>query len=197
MVGAGSGEMSSTSGTVGMDAQISCQVNGNEMRLQQLIGAVVNSTSEQTILELVNFLDSVSNSIILEVETEESGKMAFETLDKIHQFVCVPWLNQEVIDMLAFELPKAVTKLGCLSPRCSELTKKIIDWFVGHCSPRDMLSVFCEALGSPSELFVIPSYFVPLLVGLSKDYVLGVGAQQITNGVVHFSSEESQWQTRS
>ncbi|XP_075520300.1 aberrant root formation protein 4 isoform X2 [Primulina tabacum] len=141
-------------------------------RICELIEAVVNSSSEQAISELANFLDSVSNSIISEVDMEESGKTAFETLEKIHQLVWLPSLNQEVIDMLAFELPKVVTKLGCVSQRCSEVTKNIIDRFVGRCSPRDMLSIFCEALGSPSELFVIPSYFVPLLVGLAKVLVL-------------------------
>ncbi|XP_073270100.1 aberrant root formation protein 4 isoform X2 [Primulina huaijiensis] len=141
-------------------------------RICELIEAVVNSSSEQAISELANFLDSVSNSIISEVDTEESGKTAFETLEKIHQLVWLPSLNQEVIDTLAFELPKVVAKLGCVSQRCSEVTKNIIDRFVGRCSPRDMLSIFCEALGSPSELFVIPSYFVPLLVGLAKVLVL-------------------------
>ncbi|KZV23159.1 aberrant root formation protein 4 [Dorcoceras hygrometricum] len=83
MAGIGNNEMSRD--------ELAYRANGY---LNQLIEAVGSSTLEQAISELVNFLDSVSKSVISEVETEESGKTAYEILDKIHQFVSLPSLNQ-------------------------------------------------------------------------------------------------------
>jgi hypothetical protein len=51
---------------------------------------------------------------------------------------------QTVIDMLAFELPTAVSKFAGVSDRCLEIANCVIDQFIAMCSPRDMLSILCE-----------------------------------------------------
>jgi hypothetical protein len=51
---------------------------------------------------------------------------------------------QTVIDMLAFELPTAVSKFAVVSDRCLETANCVIDRFVAMCSPRDMLPILCE-----------------------------------------------------
>ncbi|KAL2529855.1 aberrant lateral root formation 4 [Forsythia ovata] len=133
-----------------------------------LIEAGDYSKSQQSISEHVDFLNSVSSSILSESENEDSEKTALEILAQIHQYISLPTLNQDVIDALAFEWPKAVAKFACRSKRCLETAESIIDRLVETCSPRDMLSILCEALGSQDELFAVPRYFIPLLSGLTK-----------------------------
>lgn len=53
-------------------------------------------------------------------------------------------MAQEVVDGLAFEIPKAVARFACVSDECREIAEGVIDCFVGVCSPREMLSVLCE-----------------------------------------------------
>ncbi|KAK6161536.1 hypothetical protein DH2020_004917 [Rehmannia glutinosa] len=135
----------------------------------KLIEAGDYSNSEQSIAELVNFLNSISDSLIAEDhENEDPQKTAIDILTQIHQYMASPAVKQEIIDALAFELPKAVARFACVSTRCLEVAEDVVDLFVGKCSPRDMLSILCEAIGSPSELFIVPFYFIPLLSGLMK-----------------------------
>ncbi|KAG8369339.1 hypothetical protein BUALT_Bualt14G0001100 [Buddleja alternifolia] len=140
----------------------------------KLIEASDCSYSEQSINELVNLLNSISDSLISapEQENEDSENVAIEILTRLHQHIALPSLKQEVIDALAFELPKAVARFACVSSRCLELAENVVDRFVERCSPRDMLSILCEALGSTTELFMVPGYFIPLLGGLIKVLVL-------------------------
>ncbi|CAI9777095.1 unnamed protein product [Fraxinus pennsylvanica] len=133
-----------------------------------LIEAGDYSKSQHSISEHVDFLNSISSSVLSESENEDSGKTALEILAQIHQYICLPSLNQEVIDALAFEWPKAVARFACVSKRSLEVAGSIIDRLVETCSPRDMLSILCEALGSRDELFAVPRYFIPLLSGLAK-----------------------------
>ncbi|KAL0345045.1 UNVERIFIED_CONTAM: Aberrant root formation protein 4 [Sesamum radiatum] len=131
------------------------------------------SKSEESIAELVNFLNSISDSLVAgEREDEDPEKLAVGILTQIHQFMASPAVKQEVIDALAFELPKAVARFACVSTKCLEIAEDLVYWFIERCSPRDMLSILCEAIGSPSELFTVPGYFIPLLGGLTKVLVL-------------------------
>ncbi|KAL0333715.1 UNVERIFIED_CONTAM: Aberrant root formation protein 4 [Sesamum angustifolium] len=131
------------------------------------------SKSEESIAELVNFLNSISDSLVAgERGNEDPEKIAVEILTQIHQYMASPTVKQEVIDALAFELPKAVARFACVSTKCLEIAEDLVHWFIEKCSPRDMLSILCEAIGSPSELFTVPGYFIPLLGGLMKVLVL-------------------------
>ncbi|KAK4391855.1 Aberrant root formation protein 4 [Sesamum angolense] len=127
------------------------------------------SKSEESIAELVNFLNSISDSLVAgERGNEDPEKIAVEILTQIHQYMASPTVKQEVIDALAFELPKAVARFASVSTKCLEIAEDVVYWFIEKCSPRDMLSILCEAIGSPSELFTVPGYFIPLLGGLKR-----------------------------
>ncbi|KAH9798922.1 Aberrant root formation protein 4 [Citrus sinensis] len=115
------------------------------LRLQEILTSISKafecgniSQSDNSVAELVKFLDSVSDPI------ESDSKNASEILAEIHEFLCTPSLDQAIIDSLSFELPKAVTKFAGLSSSCSEIANSIIDKLVATCSPRDMLSILCE-----------------------------------------------------
>lgn len=127
--------------------------------------------SEESVLELVDFLNSISDSIVNEPEDDILENNGFQILSEIHRYIAASTLNQAVVDALSFELPKAVARFACASKRCLEMAESIVLCFTDKCSPRDMLSVLCEALGSPSEMFKIPNYFTPLLNGLPKVFV--------------------------
>ncbi|KAL7145726.1 hypothetical protein ABFS83_07G106300 [Erythranthe nasuta] len=139
----------------------------------KLIEAGDYRNSDQSIAELADFLESISESLIAaESENGDSENAAVEILTQIHEYVASPALNQEIVDALAFVLPMAAARFGCASTRSLELAGNVVDIFVERCNPRDMFSVLCEAIGSPSDLFVIPDYFIPLLSGLMKVLVL-------------------------
>ncbi|XP_076944636.1 aberrant root formation protein 4-like [Bidens hawaiensis] len=143
--------------------------NPNSLRLQQALDSCSQSIangdfkqSDESVSSLVQFLDSLSND---EPQSEDS---AFEALSQMHQYLISPSLDQAVIDALAFELPKAAAKLGRASVRCFEYAERIINHFVTSCSPRDMVSILCEAMTSSSDGFDNASYFTPLLGALAK-----------------------------
>ncbi|KAL8049064.1 hypothetical protein ABFX02_07G109000 [Erythranthe guttata] len=139
----------------------------------KLIEAGDYRNSDQSIAELADFLESISESLIAaESENGDSENAAVEILTQIHEYVASPALNQEIVDALAFVLPMAAARFGCASTRSLELAGNVVDIFVERCNPRDMFSVLCEAISSPSDLFVIPGYFIPLLSGLRKVLVL-------------------------
>lgn len=142
------------------------------LRLQQALISCSTSIecgdfrqSEKSISELVDFLNSVTEN------NDSSENDALQVLMEIHKFITSPSLDQAVIDALSFELPKAVARFACVSRRCLEIAGSVIDWFIETCSPRDMLSILCEALDSPSEMFKAPGYFAPLLSGLAKVFL--------------------------
>ncbi|XP_062195814.1 aberrant root formation protein 4 isoform X2 [Phragmites australis] len=72
------------------------------------------------------------------------------------------------IDALSLVLPKPVATLGALMGSCWDVAATIIKLFVTNCSPRDMLSILCEALDTPMELLNGSAYFVLLLNGLAE-----------------------------
>ncbi|XP_009595911.1 aberrant root formation protein 4 [Nicotiana tomentosiformis] len=138
----------------------------------QLIEAGDISKSNELVAELVDFLNPISVSVVEDASNVELETTAFEILTEIDRFISSPSRNQEVIDALSFELPKVVCKFACASNRCSEIAELIVGHLVSMCSPRDMLSILCAALSSPSETFNVPCYFAPLIGGLTKVIIL-------------------------
>uniref|UniRef100_A0A0A0L4D6 Aberrant root formation protein n=1 Tax=Cucumis sativus TaxID=3659 RepID=A0A0A0L4D6_CUCSA len=142
------------------------------LRLRELLAACSKSTenedthqSEALVSELVNYLDCISEAAETELDNGDTESDASEVLNEIYQFISSPSLDQGTIDTLSFDLPKAVSKFirvgGCL-----EIVDSIIDRFVTLCSPRDMLSVLCEALDLQTTNAT--NCAAPFLSGLSK-----------------------------
>ncbi|XP_022754469.1 aberrant root formation protein 4 isoform X2 [Durio zibethinus] len=129
------------------------------------------SQSQTSVSELVNFLDSVSDATVSEPENEVAKANALAILSEIYNFLCSPSLDQEIIDALSFELPKSVSKFSGVSPECLEIADRIIDRFIKTCSPRDMLSILCEALDSPNKTVKAAAYVSPLIGGLSEVFL--------------------------
>ncbi|RYR03978.1 hypothetical protein Ahy_B06g083467 isoform A [Arachis hypogaea] len=100
--------------------------------------------SDSTISELVNFLDSLSDAALSDLNNEPAQNDAFDALTEIHQYICSPSLAQEAVDALSFELPKAVSKFAGISNRFLDKAISIIDQFLEKCGPRDMLSILCN-----------------------------------------------------
>lgn len=152
--------------------------NTNSLRLQQALASCSQSIasgdfkqSDESISELVRFIDSISFGILSGTKDEhESETSAFEVLSQIYQYLISPSLDQAVTDALAFELPKAVAKLACASTRCFENSETIINHFVESCNPRDMVSILCEAMSLSTDDYQ-SSYFAPLLGALAKVFV--------------------------
>ncbi|GMG98964.1 hypothetical protein Nepgr_000804 [Nepenthes gracilis] len=124
--------------------------------------------SEASIAELVEFLNSISDAAISDPDNEESRNNAITVLSHICSHINNTSLDQVVIDALSFELPKALAKFSGVSKRCLVIVESIIDQFITKCSPRDMISIFCEALDSYGKTIDAPGYVAPLLRGLSK-----------------------------
>ncbi|XP_044464381.1 aberrant root formation protein 4 isoform X2 [Mangifera indica] len=144
-------------------------------RLQDILTSIAKEIecgnigqTESLVSELVKFLDSISDSTESVPSNDDIKNNAYEVLSAILNFVSSPSLDQEIIDTLSFELPKAVTRLAGVSSSCSEIVNSVIDRFVATCSPRDMLSILCEALDSLIKTTKESNNFVPLLSGLSK-----------------------------
>ncbi|XP_022940401.1 aberrant root formation protein 4 [Cucurbita moschata] len=142
------------------------------LRLREILAACAKSIengdtrqSEAMVSELVNCLDSISEAAETELDNGDSESHVFEVLNEIYQFISSPLLDQGTIDTLSFDLPKAVSKFvgvgGCL-----EIVDNIIDRFVTMCSPRDMLSILCEALDF--QMTKGTNSIAPFLSGLSK-----------------------------
>ncbi|XP_027940027.1 aberrant root formation protein 4 isoform X2 [Vigna unguiculata] len=127
--------------------------------------------SENTVSELIKFLDSVYDGAVSDPDSERAENEAFEAISEIHRYICSPSLDQEVVDALSFELPKAVSKFVRISSRFLDMATSIIDHFIVKCGPRDMLSILCNALGYSSKITKAASYIVPPLSGISKVFI--------------------------
>ncbi|XP_057425580.1 aberrant root formation protein 4 [Lotus japonicus] len=127
--------------------------------------------SENTILELVKFLDSLSDTTLSEPDDERAENNAYGALFEIHRYISSPSLHQEVVDALSFELPKAVSKFGSISSRLLDMAISIIDQLIVKCGPRDMLSILCNTLGYSSKMTKPACYIVSPLSGLSKVFI--------------------------
>lgn len=123
---------------------------------------------ENTFSELVNFLDSLLDAAFSDPDNEHKENDAFEALSEIRRYICSPSLDQEVVDALSFEVPKAVSKFAGISSKFSDMAISIIDQFIAKCGPRDMLSILCDTLGYSSKVTNAASYIVPPLSGISK-----------------------------
>ncbi|XP_077238027.1 aberrant root formation protein isoform X2 [Tasmannia lanceolata] len=124
--------------------------------------------SENAVRSLIDLLDSVSETALSDPENVESKENALVVLEEIQRIVCSPSSNQMLLDALSFELPNVVAKFACVSDKCGEIAERIIECLVSICSPRDMLTILCEALDSLDKVSKTPAYFVPILNGLSK-----------------------------
>ncbi|PNT33835.1 hypothetical protein POPTR_006G259600v4 [Populus trichocarpa] len=129
---------------------------------------LIESGDEKSVAELVDFIDSVSDSAVSNHEDSDEQGNAVEVLSETHKFLLSPSLDQAVIDALSFELPKAVSKFAGLSNECLRIADSIIDFFIENCSPRDMLPILCEALDSWNGMVHAYDFVAPLLSGISK-----------------------------
>lgn len=141
--------------------------------LQEILNSLSQSVDEPqtSVSELISFLNSTLDAALSDPENEDAKANAFRALTKVHQFVSSPSLDQAITEALSFELPMAVSKFGGVSDGCLELVECTIDCFISMCSPRDMLSILCEALAPPSETIRDSGYIAPLLTGLSKVFL--------------------------
>ncbi|KAM1726560.1 hypothetical protein ACFX12_017315 [Malus domestica] len=141
--------------------------------LQEILNSLSQSVDQPqtSVSELISFLNSTLEAALSDPENEDAKANAFRALTKVHQFVSSPSLDQAIIEALSFELPMAVSKFGGVSDGCLEVVECTIDCFISMCSPRDMLSILCEALAPPSEAIRDSGYIAPLLTGLSKVFL--------------------------
>lgn len=126
---------------------------------------------ETTLPTFVDFFNRVYDAIESDPDDEGAKKFAMDVLVELLRFISSPSLDQRVLDVLSFELPKLVVKFASVSDKFCEIAEAVIDRLLVTCSPRDMLAVFCEVLDSPAEMFEEPAYFIPLLSGLSKVFI--------------------------
>ncbi|KAL6839152.1 hypothetical protein ACP4OV_031043 [Aristida adscensionis] len=148
--------------------------------LSQAFGSGDTAASDATTAAVSDILEDASSSAAAAAEAAEGGegddaarpdaaaRAAEELLREVHAFLSCPTSNQMATDALSLVLPKPVAKLGALGRSCQEVAATIIKFFVANCSPRDMLSIFCEALDTPMELPNGSAYLVLLLNGLAE-----------------------------
>ncbi|XP_021304380.1 aberrant root formation protein 4 isoform X2 [Sorghum bicolor] len=120
--------------------------------------------------------DILDTAAIVSAEVDDGSEDASrpgaseELLREVLEFLSRPSSisNQMALDALSLVLPKPVAKLGAQMGRCRDVAAAILKFFVSNCSPRDMLSILCEALDAPMELPNGLSSFVLLLDALAK-----------------------------
>ncbi|KAL5710521.1 hypothetical protein ACHQM5_021071 [Ranunculus cassubicifolius] len=151
--------------------------NQSLLRLQEIQSTLRESTKTENdqitadaVRGLVEYFNSIYESIESNQEDEDSKRIALESLTELLKFISSP-LNQMAVDALSFELPKLVVKYASLSHKFCEIAECVIDRLISKCNSRDMLAIICEALDAPSEMFEEPAYFCPLLSGLSKVFI--------------------------
>ncbi|XP_019051703.1 PREDICTED: aberrant root formation protein 4 isoform X2 [Nelumbo nucifera] len=129
--------------------------------------------STKGVQAVVDFLGSVCDTAESGLDNGDDSKEkdAVEVLTEIHRYISSPSLDQAVVDALSFELPKAVAKFSGISDKCREIAGSVIDHLLSTCSPREMFSILCEALDSPSKMFKKAAYFSPLLSGFSRVFL--------------------------
>ncbi|KDP34393.1 hypothetical protein JCGZ_12787 [Jatropha curcas] len=144
------------------------------LRLQEILSSCSESIKvgdESSVSELVDFLETISGSALANPEDKDAQNKALEILSYIHMFLLSSSLDQEVLDVLSFVLPKAAAKFAGLSSRCLEIADMIIDRFIAICSPRDMLSILCGALSATDRPINASGYVASILSGLSKVFL--------------------------
>ncbi|XP_050216274.1 aberrant root formation protein 4 [Mercurialis annua] len=144
------------------------------LRLQEILSSWSQSIKDGEVnsaSELVNFLETISTYALSNPDDQDAQHNAFEILSEFHSFLLSPASDQEVIDALSFDLPKAVSKFAGLSSQCLESVDGVIDCFIVACNPRDMHSILCEALGSVDRPHNASGYVAVLLSGFSKVFL--------------------------
>lgn len=96
---------------------------------------------------------------------EEAAKQA---LLEIRLFISSPTSNQMAVDAVSLAVPQAVTKLAEVSSSCRDIAESVISTIVSTCSPLELLTIFCEALDTVSEVSKASTQVLLLLNGLSK-----------------------------
>ncbi|KAF5748146.1 hypothetical protein HS088_TW04G00096 [Tripterygium wilfordii] len=164
--------------TESADLRESSSAQSLKIRLQETLTLCSKSTqgddsgqTDNVVSELVYFLDSVSDAALSDPENDDAKKNAYEVLREIYKYLSSASLDQEVIDVLSFKLPKAVSMFAGVSDSCLVTSESIIDWFIEMCNPRDMLPVLCEALSTSSGTDTASHHIAPLLSGLSKVFL--------------------------
>ncbi|THU63714.1 hypothetical protein C4D60_Mb01t18750 [Musa balbisiana] len=123
--------------------------------------------SDEAVAAVVSFLDSIVDPGNAAID----DAVAQNALEEIHHYLSSASSNQTVVEALSLELPKVVVKFVALSDRCREIAESIIDHLVATCSPRDLLSILCEASDTQISVSKSPRYFIPLLGGISKVFL--------------------------
>ncbi|XP_021769411.1 aberrant root formation protein 4-like [Chenopodium quinoa] len=148
------------------------------LRLQQFLDSCSKAVedgdirqSEEVISGTVEFLSSISDAAISDPDDEGNRNNSIVVLTHIHSFLSNPSLDQAIVDALSFEMPKAIAKFAGVSQRCREIVESVIDHFTTKCSPRDMISVFSEALDSYGKTTDASGYVSALLRGVSKAFL--------------------------
>nr|XP_017253798.1 PREDICTED: aberrant root formation protein 4 isoform X2 [Daucus carota subsp. sativus] len=118
--------------------------------------------------ELADFLATLSESVAAEPENSQFENTALEVLSEIHTYISSTSSDQDVMDALSFELPKAVARFSSGSKRCIDVCESIFDKFITTCSPRDMLSILCEALGCDVTMCKSCRYYAFIFSGIAK-----------------------------
>nr|XP_010913381.1 aberrant root formation protein 4 isoform X2 [Elaeis guineensis] len=125
--------------------------------------------SDTAVTAVVDLLNSIVEPPLSDWENATPCKRASEeALVEIQSYLSSPSSNQMAVDALSLELPKVVAKFAALSDRCREIAESIIDFLVSSCSPRDMLSILCEAIDAHIRESQEQTYFILLLSRLSK-----------------------------
>ncbi|WVZ70273.1 hypothetical protein U9M48_018950 [Paspalum notatum var. saurae] len=130
-----------------------------------------SSFAVSDILEAVATVDAVSAEADGVSDNGDPAAAAIaceELLREVHQLLLHPSSNQMLIDALSLVLPYPVAKLGAQKGGCQDVASAILKFFVTNCSPRDMLSILCEALDASMELPTSTSSFVLLLNALAE-----------------------------
>lgn len=147
-------------------------------QLQEILSSLSRSIeiedykeSESALYTLVEFFNRIYDAIGMDPDDEGSKQFAMDSLVELFHFMSSPSLDQRVVDVLSFELPKSVVKFASVSDRFCEIADSVIHLLISTCNPRDMLAVFCEVLDSSAEMFQEPAYFIPLFSGLSKVFI--------------------------
>ncbi|KAG0464008.1 hypothetical protein HPP92_020077 [Vanilla planifolia] len=126
-------------------------------RLDEAIAPVIS-----LLLSLVARCTTGSEETIADVQFSE------DALDEIYRFVSSSYSNPMAVEALSLELPKLLVSFAPLSDKCEELSGRIIERLVTICSPREMLSVLCEALASETNDSKELGYRGHVLFGLAK-----------------------------
>ncbi|KAK9102109.1 hypothetical protein Sjap_019363 [Stephania japonica] len=143
------------------------------LRLHQTLTTSANTIesgdyrdSAEAVSPLLDFLESSYHGC-----DEALKRNGVEILTELLAFVSSPSLDQVVRDVFSVELLKVIAKLAIVSDKCHEIVERIVGHFAATCSPRDMVLVLCEAFDTPSKMFEEPTYFGPLLSGLSEVFL--------------------------